>query len=225
MEIEKIVSTVQERLGKTDVSAQTIQKAVEFRNSVAPLADGVEPDDAYFAGLVDLAKDFQGNINHLLATKVGEFKKNFKLDQDTIKNMTAAQLAELKALVGINDQDGFNGNHEEVDALKAEITKLKERIDGSDSTRKQAELLQKVKSAMKEQKAEDEYVLEKSLEGVTLDVNKSVEELTKEMLVKYDSEYLRCRGTGTPPRQGGTGGENAKTLLDEMWEKRHPKKQ
>ena len=42
MEIEKIVSTVQEKVGNTDFSAQTIQKYVELN----PVAEGQEPDEA-----------------------------------------------------------------------------------------------------------------------------------------------------------------------------------
>ena len=56
MEIEKIVSTVQEKVGNTDFSAQTIQKVVELY----PVAEGQEPDEAYFSKVADFVKGMQG---------------------------------------------------------------------------------------------------------------------------------------------------------------------
>ena len=77
---------------------------------------------------------------------------------------------------------------------------------------------------MKEQKASDDYVLEKTLDGADIDVKKSVEDLTKEFLAKYDAEYLRCRGNGAPPRLGGGGGGgDQKSALDRRFEKKAQK--
>ena len=224
MEIEKIVSTVQERLGKTDVSAQTIQKAVEFRNTVAPLADGVEPDDAYFTGIVNLARDFQGNINHLLAGKADEWKKNFKLDTDTIRNMNAEQLAEVKRLIeGIKPEEK-PVESDEVKALKEQIKQLTERLDDGDKAKRHAELLQRVKAAMREQKADDEYVLENTLRDAALDADKSIDELVVEQLARYDAEYLRCRGAGAPPRLSDGGGSgDRESWLDKKFKQKAAK--
>ena len=105
-----------------------------------------------------------------------------------------------------------------------ETKTMTERLDGSDSAKKQAELLVAVKAAMKEQKASDDYVLEKTLEGAVFDVNKSVEDLTKEYLTKYDAEYTKCRGGGTPPRQSsGGGGGSGQTWLDQQFAKKAAK--
>ena len=65
MEIEKIVSTVQERVGNTDFSAQTIQKYVELN----PVAEGQEPDEAYFDKAADFLKGMQGQFNHDFSVK------------------------------------------------------------------------------------------------------------------------------------------------------------
>ena len=94
MEIEKIVSTVQENLGNTDFSAQTIQKYVELN----PVADGQEPDEAYFAKAKDFFTGLQGQFNHDFSTKFAEAKKNL-LTEDTFKNLSAEQLAEVKKLI------------------------------------------------------------------------------------------------------------------------------
>lgn len=213
MEIEKIVSTVQEKVGKTDFTAQTIQKAVELY----PVADGQEPDDAYFAKVAKFVEGMQGQFNHDFATKFAEAKKNL-LSADEIKKMNAEQLAELKTLIEGMGTKEHSQESEEVKLLKAELAKLTERLNNSDNDKIREELLKKVKASMKEQGAADEYVLEKSLEGVTLDEKKSVEDLTKEMLTKYDSEYLRCRGYGNPPRQAsGAGGNGGQSWLDKKF--------
>ena len=223
MEIEKIVSTVREKVGNTDFSAQTIQKYVELN----PVADGQEPDEAYFTKAVDFVKAMQGQYNHDFSTKFAEAKKNL-LTEDTFKNLSAEQIAEVKKLIEglkpagkgpeISPQES-----EEVKALKAEIAKLTERLDNGDKAKQQAELLQKVKAAMKEQKASDDYVLDNTLRGVELDVTKSVEDLTKEYLAKYDAEYLKCRGAGAPPRLSSGGGSGEETALKARFKKKAQK--
>lgn len=216
MEIEKIISTVQEKVGKTDFSTQTIRKVVELY----PVAEGEEPDDAYFEKVSSFITGMQGQYNHDFSTKFTEAKKNL-LTEDTFKDMSAEQLASIKALL---DKRSEGSSDDEVSKLKAEIAKLTERLDGSDSAKKQAELLVAVKAAMKEQKASDDYVLEKTLEGAVFDVNKSIDELTKEYLAKYDAEYTKCRGGGTPPRQSsGGGGGQGQTWLDQQFAKKAAK--
>lgn len=217
MEIEKIVSTVQEKVGNTDFSAQTIQKYVELN----PVAEGQEPDEAYFTKAVDFVKAMQGQYNHDFSTKFAEAKKNL-LTEDTFKNMPAEQLAEVKKLIeGLkpNSTSGQQGS-EEVKALKEQIKQLTDRLDNGDKAKQQAELLQKVRAAMKEQKASDDYVLDNTLRGAELDVTKTVEDLTKEYLAKYDVEYLKCRGAGAPPRIGGGGSGQGDTWLDQQFKKK-----
>ena len=150
MEIEKIVSTVQEKVGNTDFSAQTIQKAVELY----PVAEGQEPDEAYFAKVADFVKGMQGQYNHDFSTKFTEAKKNL-LTEDAFKNMSAEQIAEVKKLIeGLKPKPVETpAENEEVKALKEQIAALTARLDNGDNAAKQAELLQKVKTAMKEQKA------------------------------------------------------------------------
>lgn len=219
MEIEKIVSAVQEKIGKTDFSAQTIQKYVELN----PISDGEEPDEAYFAKAKGFLEAMQGQFNHDFSTKFTEAKKNL-LTEDSFKNMSAEQLSEVKKLIeGLKPEpDEKPLESEEVKLLKAEIAKLTERLDNGDHAKRQSELLQKVKSSMKEHHANDEYVLEKTLEGASFDDKQSLEDLTKEYLAKYDAEYLKCRGGGTPPRQGSGGGQG-QTWLDQQFAKKKAK--
>lgn len=218
MEIEKIVSTVQERVGNTDFSTQTIQKYVELN----PLADGEEPDEAYFTKAVSFLQGMQGQYNHDFSTKFADAKKNL-LTEDTFKNMSAEQLAEVKKLIeGVKPVEKPTES-DEVLALKEQIKNLTERLDNGDKAKQQAELLQKVRTAMKEQKANDDYVLDNTLRGVELDVTKSVEDLAKEQLARYDAEYLRCRGAGAPPRQSEGGGSAGESWLDRKFKQKAAK--
>ena len=218
MEIEKIVSTVQEKVGNTDFSAQTIQKYVELN----PVAEGQEPDEAYFTKAVDFLKGMQGQYNHDFSTKFAEAKKNL-LTEDTFKNLSAEQLANVKKLIeGLkpNAQQQQQTDDPEVAALKEQIRQLTERLDNGDKAKQQAELLQQVKAEMKKQKASDDYVLDNTLKGVVLDLNKSVEDLTKEYLAKYDAEYLKCRGAGAPPRVSQGSTEDDETALKARFKKK-----
>lgn len=218
MEIEKIVSTVQEKLGNTDFSAQTIQKYVELN----PVVEGQEPDEAYFTRAKDFFVGMQGQFNHDFSTKFAEAKKNL-LSEDTFKNLSAEQLAEVKKLIeGVKPVEKPIDNPE-VAALKEQIKQLTDRLDNGDKAKQQAELLQKVRTAMKEQKANDDYVLDNTLKGVELDTTKSVEDLTKEYLAKYDAEYTKCRGGGVPPRQAVSQSGEAKTELDKRFERKKAK--
>ena len=218
MEIEKIVSTVQEKLGNTDFSAQTIQKYVELN----PVAEGQEPDEAYFTRAKDFFVGMQGQFNHDFSTKFAEAKKNL-LSEDTFKNLSAEQLAEVKKLIeGVKPVEKPIDSPE-VAALKEQIKQLTDRLDNGDKAKQQAELLQKVRTAMKEQKANDDYVLDNTLKGVELDTTKSVEDLTKEYLAKYDAEYTKCRGGGVPPRQAVSQSGEAKTELDKRFERKKAK--
>jgi len=220
MEIEKIVSTVQEKLGNTDFSAQTIQKYCELN----PVAEGQEPDEAYFTKAKDFFTGLQGQFNHDFSTKFSEAKKNL-LTEDTFKNMSAEQLTQLKTLIeGIKPkEEPKNEESEEVKKLKEQIAALTERLDNGDNAKQKAEILSKVKAAMKEAKANDDYVLDKTLDGVDIDVKKSVEDLTKEYLAKYDDEYLKCRGNGAPPRLSGGGGGEGESELDKRFRKKAEK--
>lgn len=221
MEIEKIVSSVQSKVGNTDFSAQTIQKAVELY----PVADGQEPDEAYFSKVANFLQGMQGQYNHDFSTKFSEAKKNL-LTEKTFKDMSAEQVAQVKSWLGIAPSGAPTppaGDSETVKQLKAELATLKNRLDDGDKAKRQAELLQKVKAAMKEQKASDDYVLENTLKGAVMDENKSVDDLAKEYLVKYDAEYLKCRGGGTPPRQSSQNNGKGESAADRFFAKKAKK--
>lgn len=68
MELEKIVSTVLEKAGKTDVSPATVKTLI----SLKPVPEGEEPDDKYFNEIASAVKSVQGNVNSVFTSKLNE---------------------------------------------------------------------------------------------------------------------------------------------------------
>lgn len=206
MEKEQILSTLTEKLGNTSFSQQSLQTYVE--NNLP--AQGTEPDDAYWTRHVNVLKSFQGQFNHDVAAKVTEqsnakfeeYKKNWKPTEQTPPPSPAQQ----------------GGGSEELNKLSEQIEALKKQFESAKNAQTQSELLAKVKEQMQKQNASDAYVLDKTLQGVSLDATKSIDELTREMLQKYDTEYKACRGDGAVPRTSASGEGQGKSFLDQMFE-------
>ena len=81
MEAEKIISTLKEQVGTTNLSDKSLADYVNL--NLPP--DGTEPDDAYFAKHKGILTSFNGNFNHDVAAKVEEFKKNYKQPEPLVK--------------------------------------------------------------------------------------------------------------------------------------------
>lgn len=206
MEKEQILSTLTEKVGKTSFSAQTLEAYVDLN----PLAEGAEPDDAYWNKAVAFINKMQGQYNADVAKQVEDFKKNFK-PNDPPKG-------------GEGDDKRYSALEEKFDKLMDAHTKLTEQLAEKESKQTQEQLMQKVKAAMKKEGATDEYVLGKTLQGKTLDAKKSVADLAKELLTDYDSEYTACRGKGAAPRNGNQGGgSNAKNAADAFFARKQKK--
>lgn len=102
MENEKIISAILEKVGNTDVSSQTVSQLVALN----PVAEGSEPDDAYFERMAGVAKSVQGNINNVVSTKLKtqlehkmeEFKKNYKPQELEAKSKPGASSDDLQAI-------------------------------------------------------------------------------------------------------------------------------
>lgn len=183
MEIETILSTLTEKMGDTQLSDRTLTAYIEAH----PVAEGTDPDEAYFTTATTFLKSLEGQYNHDVAEGI---KKGGTPPPPNPKNLPGGGAdPERQKLL------------DRIDALeKAQ----KERTDAETQTA----LAAKVKAEMKKSNATDTYVLEQTFKGITLDTKKSVADLTTEMLAKYDAEYKACRGEGAAPRQttGGSGG-------------------
>lgn len=187
MEKEKILSTLTEKLGTTGLSAKTIG---DYLDGNLP-AEGVEPDDAYFTKHVTILKSLSGNFNHDVAQQVENFKKNYKPDPQKVeppKDPEPPQPA---------------NNDKELQELRNELAGLKTMLTEKQNAETQSAIMKDVRAKMLEKHADDSYVLDKTLQGVTFDVKKSIDELVTEQLTRYDAELKACRGTGAKPRNTG----------------------
>lgn len=187
MEKEQILSTINEKLGQTSFSEKTISDYVD-----AFIPESEENPD--FDKHVNFLKSLYGNYSADVAKQVNEAKEKLKPQPN-----------------GGGDDKRYSALEAKFDKLMSAHEKLTEQLAQKESQLTQEQLMSKVKAEMKKQGATDEYVLKKTLNGVTLDVKKSVNDLAKEMLEAYDSEYTDCRGKGAAPRNGGgAGGSNDK---------------
>ncbi len=202
MEKEKILSTLTEKLGKTSFSQKTIETYVRLN----PLAEGAEPDEAYWNKAVEFIQGMQGQFNADMASQVEDFKKNYK---------PAPNNEPLKPEPQPN---------KEVEELRKQFNELTKQLADKESQQTQEQLMAKVKAAMVEKGADDEYVLKQTLRGVTLDTKKSVAVLAEELLKDYDSELTACRGKGAAPRNGDSGGgSKGKNSADDYWARKQKK--
>lgn len=183
MEKETILSTLTEKLGNTQLSQRTLTCYIESH----PIAEGAEPDEAYFSSAVSFLQSLQGQYSHDVAEGL---KKGTTPPKPELSPKENSELTEMKKKL------------EQLEKAN------KDRIDAETQTA----LVKKVKTAMRDKNATDNYVLQQTFKGVTLDPAKSVEDLTTEMLNKYDSEYKACRGNGAPPRTQNQGGSGGKTV-------------
>lgn len=207
MEKEKILSTINEKLTAEGIKTEDFQRTFDDYLSENLPAEGTEPDDAYWTKHVKILKSLSGQVNHVVASKVEDFKKNYK--------PTPAN----------NEPPKSNPEpNKEVEELKETVADLTKRLDEKESKQTQEQLMAQVKAEMVKQGAKDEYVLKQTLRGVTLDTKKSVADLAKELLTAYDSELTACRGKGAAPRNGEQGGgSKGKTEADAFFARKQNK--
>lgn len=187
MEKETILSTLTEKLGDTQLSERTLTAYIDSH----PVADGAEPDEAYFTAATQFLQSLEGQYKHDVAE--GIKKGGTPLPKGTQTPPS-------------NETD-----NKELKELRDKVAALEKDRTTREQAETQAALVKKVKAAMKEQNATDDYVLNQTFKGVTLDPAKSVDDLATEMLTKYDAEYKACRGDGAAPRQNKEGGGGGKT--------------
>lgn len=205
MEQEKILSTINDRLESEGIKTAGFQRSFgDYISNNLP-AEGTEPDDAYFDKHVKILKSFSGQFNHDVAAGVEEFKKNYKPEPP---ESNPNPKSEPKP-------------DPELEKFKKDFEELKKKYNEKDSSEKQAEILRNVKAELKKKGATDDYVLKKTLQGVTFDTEKKLEDTVTEMLTRYNKEYTDCRGKGAAPRGGGKGAEGkGKTKADDFWERK-----
>lgn len=202
MEKEKILSTINEKLGNTNFSEKTIN---DYVDAFIPITEE-NPD---FDKHVGFLKSLYGNFSADVAKQVNEAKAKLQPASEHKERPDDTRYAALE---------------EKFDQLMGSYEKLTEQLAQKESQQTQEQLMAKVKAEMVKQGAEDEYVLKQTLRGVTLDEKKSVADLAKELMASYDSEFTACRGKGAAPRNGGQGGgSNGKNAAADYFARKQKK--
>ena len=199
MEKELLVSKLKEKIGSTNVSDKTIGAYVE---ALMPTITSDEMvNDTFLASHASVVKIMGGQISHDASVEINKYKEQNKIDDK-----------------GQKGTDGLGVIQSMLEDIKKENQSLKERLDQKDSESLKADLVKKVMEGMKAKGANDAYVLKKAMQGVDIDVNKSVDELVETYLPLYDNEYKEARGNGEPPRSStGGGGAKGDDILDDYF--------
>lgn len=117
MEKEKILAEVKKRLGKTQFSDRTIQALIDNTS----LAEGAEPDEQYFTGIVNTLKALQGQFNSDVSAQVENFKKSYKPEPTDKGGETPPDTG---------DKGGDKGTTPSpIDALRRELTEQKAEVE------------------------------------------------------------------------------------------------
>ena len=204
MEKEKILSTLNEKLGAEGIKTDAFQRTFSAYIDANLPAEGTEPDEAYWNRHTAFLKSLSGQFNHDVAEQVKEQVKNTPPAPQPPKPDPQP--------------------NEEIESLKSAVAELTKKLENQESQQTQEQLMTKVKEVMKKEGATDDYVLKQTLRGVTLDAKKSVDELVKGLMEAYDSEYTACRGKGAAPRNGNQGGGgNTKNAADAFFARKQKK--
>lgn len=205
MELEKIVSTILEKVGNTDVSPQTIKTLI----SLKPVAEGTEPDEGYFNEMVQAVKSVQGNVNSVFSSKlttqvnakVEEYKKSHKPEPKPDKQDPSPDDDRLKKL------------EEALSELRTERQKEK-------AERARKDLLATVKKGLEDKfdKAGNKanpFFVETALAKLHVpESDADVKALTDEAERLYNADFKRAGLDPDSPHAGGTGG-GSKDKVDE----------
>ncbi len=199
MEKELLVSKLKEKIGSTNVSEKTIGAYVE---ALMPTITSDEMvNDTFLDSHATVVKVMGGQISHDASVEINKYKEQNKVDNK-----------------GQEKTEGIEAIRSMLEEIKNENKILRDRLDKKDSESLKEALVKKVMEGMKAKGANDAYVLKKAMQGVDVDVSKSVDELVETYLPLYDNEYKEARGDGEPPRSSTGGGKTkGDNILDDYF--------
>ena len=191
MEKEQILSTLTEKVGKTSFSAQTLEAYVDLN----PLAEGAEPDDAYWNKAVAFINKMQGQYNADMAAQVNDFKKNYK--------------PETKP----NPEDKGKGVGEKSD-LEKRLEQLENAQKESAKIASANALRSEVSAKGKSLKVANEAIWEDAVNAVQIGENDSADDVTAKAKKEYERMLKRYHGEGVSP-YGSSGRQGASKEAEE----------
>lgn len=219
MEIEKIVSTLREKVGQTSLSDKTI---TDYVNAFKP-AEGTEPDEAFFTLHSGILKSMGGNLSHDVASQVNTFKTQWEKDHPTQQQQQQqqqqAENPDMKAL--LDRIAALEGKKQEPDPALAALSKQLEAINNRFANEQKQvaikALMEGVSARGAELRVEDNPTWELAIEMVTPEITSETTKEKAEELVKakYESLIKRLHPGGAKP-YGESGGGNEGSEI-EKW--------
>lgn len=220
MELEQIISTVTSQLGETPLSARSIS---DFVNANLP-AQGTEPDDAYFAGIVNSLKVFgniyKGQHNHETAearkTWETEWQKNHPTTTPTTPStpptggLTEEKVAKLIA-------DAIAANKPQQDPAISQMQQTLTQMQQAMTAREDAAKIQVIKDSVSAQLSKMDDVnagiLAMAIQQTEVKADSKIEDVVKLVTASYETINKSIFGDSAKPL-GGSGGNNQSGVAD-----------
>lgn len=200
MEFEKIVSTILEKSGKTDVSKATVTMLAKL----LPVADGAEPDEEYFDKMVNAVKSVQGNVNNVMSAKVTE-QVNAKVSEELSKRRKKPK----------DDEPGEDGDMPKwAKEMRETLRSFTEERQREKAERSKKELLESVKKRLEEKFDEgglkaNGFFVKSALSKLEIpEKDADVKALAEEAERIYNRDLKEAGISIDSPRAGGNSGGN-----------------
>ncbi len=183
MEKEQILSTINEKLGKTSLSERTISDYVDGNLP----AEGIEPDDAYWEKHTKFLKSLDGNFSASVAAQVNDFKKNYKPETKPEDKGEKGEKSDLeKRLEQLENAQKESARNASANALRSEVS-----------------------AKAKSLKVANEAIWEDAVKSVEIGENDTADDVTAKAKARYESQLRRYMGEGAAPygssnRQGAS---------------------
>lgn len=198
METEKIISTLKEKVGTTTLSDETIA----FYVGQHLPAEGTEPDDAYFNEHSEFIKTLTGNYNHDVATRVNEFKKNYKPEPHV---ETKDGKTDPSPETSPTSDKRYEDLAKKYEAMEKRLNE-KEKAEQQTSYKKN--LAESFKTAIESKNLLYDPIYYKAIESELgeIDTKKDLTTLIGEITPKYEKMLTDNNRNGGFPSLGGAGG-------------------
>ena len=213
MELEQIISTVTSQLGETPLSARSIS---DFVNANLP-AQGTEPDDAYFAGIVNSLKVFgniyKGQHNHETAearkTWETEWQKNHPTTTSQTPQTQPSGLTEEKVAKLIADAIAANKPQQDpaISQMQQTLTQMQQAMTAREDAAKVQVIKDSVSAQLSKMDDVNAGILAMAIQQTEVKADSKIEDVVKLVTASYETINKSIFGDSAKPL-GGNGGNN-----------------
>ena len=194
MEQEQILSNLRDGLGQTSLSERTIS---DFASVLEVPEDETLHSD-FFSKQVKILKTVEGQLSHDVATKVEDFKKNFK--------PTEQQKQEPK-----KNEDEIP---DYVKELREELASIKNKELEKQKSVQSEQLINSAYEDAKKSGAENEAVLKIVKRFVSVEDGDTPISLKNKIVAQYNETYKELYGEGAAPSSSSGGSGNKKASIE-----------